>query len=145
MKRLALIGIVGFLVLVAAVTAVFLPVNSSPRHLTETPPQKVKLQAGTNALSFPVVRGRYLLRVGREDLEPTSFTFSVRGFMETPTGRISLDEDYVPREEVLAKRVSGGCVSRAMDISASRGQVAVKRIARFPEQEGLTGAFPGIQ
>lgn len=130
-------------VLLVAWAAVF--VFAPTRHLTQTPPQKVILTNGTNLMRFPVVQGRYLLRVGRSDMEPAAFSFHVLGRIDTPSGPITIDETYAPRPELLSKQVSGGYVSRALEITKHPGHVGVEIVASFPEAESLTCTFLGIK
>jgi hypothetical protein len=129
------------LLIAGAVALVFLPT----RHLTKTPPQTVKLINGTNVLSFPVVQGRYLLRIGRADMEPASFGFRVHGHIETPAGPVAMDETYAPRPEVLSNQVSGGYISRFLNITNFTGRIGVAIVASFPESEILTCTFQGIK
>lgn len=132
-------------VFVLALAGLVWLVVSPARHLTQTPPQKAKLINGTNTLSFPVVQGKYLLRIGRADLKPASFGFSVSGMIHTPVGPVAIDETYAPRPEVLSQQVSGGYISRALDVSGGADHVKVQIIASFPASEELTCTFQGIK
>ena len=127
------------------VIGVFVWVFLPTRHLALTPPQKVQLVNGTNTLSFPVVRGRHLLRIGRPDMEPASFGFRVVGHIDTPTGFISFDETYAPQPEVLSKQVSGGYISKVVNNTNRAGRVGVEIVASFPESESLSCTFQGIK
>jgi len=129
------------LLVAAAAIFVLLPT----RHLTETPPQKVKLTNGTNVMRFPVAQGRYLLRIGRPDLEPAGFTFHVLGRIDAASGPITIDETYTPRPELLSKQVSGGYISRAVEITKHTGHVGVEIVASFPEAESLACTFQGVK
>lgn len=131
--------------LIAGAMALYVSIRSKTRHLTETPPQKVKLVNGTNVMRFPVVQGRYLLRIGRPDMEPAAFTFHVLGRIDTPSGPITIDETYAPRPELLSKQVSGGQISRALEITNHPSHVGVEVVASFPEAESLTCTFHGIK
>lgn len=133
-----------FALLIAGAVVLVLGLSRT-RHLTETSPQKVKLVNGTNLLSFPVVQGRYLLRISRPDMEPASFGFHVRGHIDTPAGPVRIDETYAPRPDILSKQVPGGYVSRLLDITNTTGRIGVEIIASFPESESLTCIFQGIK
>jgi hypothetical protein len=127
------------------VTGVLVLLFSPTRHLTQTPPQKEELVNGTNMLSFPVVQGRYLLRIGRPDMEPASFGFRVVGHIDTAAGLIKFDETYAPQPEVLSKQVSGGYISKVVESASRAGRVGVEIVASFPESESLTCTFQGIK
>jgi hypothetical protein len=131
--------------LIAGAMAFYVSIRSKTRHLTETPPQKVQLVNGTNVMRFPVVQGRYLLRIGRPDMEPVAFTFHVLGRIDTPSGPITIDETYAPRPELLSKQVSGGHISRVLEITNHSGHIGVEVVTSFPEAQSLTCTFHGIK
>ena len=130
---------------IAGATVFYVSLHSKTRHLTETLPQRVELINGTNVMRFPVVPGRYLLRIGRPDMKPAAFRFHVLGHNDTPGARIAIEETCAPQPESLNKEGSGGYIKRALEITEDRGHVEVEIVASFPEAERLTCTFQGIK
>ena len=139
-------GVKLILLLTAVLAGIFLfHVCSTTRHLTETPPCKVQLHSGINDLTFPVVRGRYLLRVGTPNMEPATFRFAVQGTITAPSGRQPLNAVYEPTAEILNKEINGGYMSRFIEITEKKGIVKVRLEVSHPEDQELVCLFHGIK
>ncbi len=137
MKEFAGCAVKMLLLATAAALFSWAEVYLPTRHLIATLPQTVTLHPGMNTFSFPAMRGRYLLTIGREDMEPAAFLFAVQGIIRTPAEAISFKEVYQPAAE--------GRMVRQIDISKWRTQVRVQLFAVFPRTEHLSCMFHGIK
>ncbi|MCP3926746.1 MAG: hypothetical protein GY714_29655 [Desulfobacterales bacterium] len=133
------------LIFIVVAGYIIFQVHSTTRHLTETPPQEIRLHFGNNNLTFPVVRGSYLLRVGISGMEPATFRFLVKGKITTPSGDQSINETYKPTDEVLSKKINGGYIARYINIKENKGIVSAQLEVIFPEKETLVCLFHGIK
>lgn len=144
MNKKSIIG-VGLLAFLIAGGIFFFQTHSLTRHLTETPPQKIELHSGSNNLTFSVVQGSYLLRIGTSEMEPATFRFRVKGKITSASGTQLIDEIYEPTDEILSKKVNGGYIAKNIDIKEKKGIVSVQIDAMCPEKELLVCLFQGIK
>ena len=138
MKKKTIIRICLLILVIVAGGKFFHELSTETRHLTKTPPQEIRLHPGSNDLSFPVVSGNYLLRIGTPGLEPTAFRFLVKGKITTPSEEQSIDE-------IISKEVSGGYMARYIDIKTEQGTVSAHLEVTFPEKEALICLFQGVK
>ena len=149
MKKITRIQIgLGFLFTAILAGIVFLQVYFATRHLIKTPPRKVRLHFGVNDLEFPVVLGRYLLRIGPPRMEAAAFRFAVKGTITTPSGRQPINEAYEPTDEILKKKLNGGYVTYVqmyLDVTEKKGAIKVHLEVSYPENKELECLFQGIK